>query len=124
MTLLLIVEDNEMNADMLIRRLARKGFETCLAKNGLDAIKMAEELHPELILMDISLPEMDGYEATHRIRNGVNGRVPIIALTAHAMSEDRDKAIKAGCDEYETKPVNFLSLMRKITALLERHDDV
>lgn len=119
MSLLLIVEDNDLNADMLTRRLKRKGFDTALAKTGTDAVEMVNRLHPALVLMDISLPEMDGYEAARLIRrNGFTG-LPIIALTAHALVEDRQKALDAGCNEYDTKPVDFARLMEKINHLLE-----
>lgn len=120
MSLLLIVEDNELNADMLIRRLKRKSFDTALAKTGIEAVEMVSRLNPALVLMDISLPEMDGYEATRLIRrNGFTG-LPIIALTAHVLVEDRQKALDAGCDDYDTKPVDFARLMEKIERLLER----
>ncbi|NQD91475.1 response regulator [Pseudomonas sp. CrR25] len=114
MALLLVVEDNEMNADMLIRRLNRKGFETAWAVNGVQALDMLERLKPVLILMDLSLPEMDGYQATRIIKSGPLRSIPIIALTAHALLEDQQKALSAGCDDYETKPINFLQLLTKI----------
>ncbi|ABC30973.1 FOG: CheY-like receiver [Hahella chejuensis KCTC 2396] len=118
MTLLLIVEDNDMNADMLTRRLRRKGYEIALACDGGEAVTMAQECRPALILMDLSLPVMDGYEATRRIKESGRCDAPIIALTAHALSEDRDKALAAGCDDYETKPVNFPRLLEKIERFL------
>lgn len=114
MALLLVVEDNEMNADMLIRRLNRKGFETAWAINGVQALEMLERLKPALILMDLSLPEMDGYQATRIIKSGPLRNIPVIALTAHALLEDQQKALTAGCDDYETKPINFPQLLSKI----------
>ncbi|MFZ3185246.1 MAG: response regulator [Pseudomonas sp.] len=116
MPLLLVVEDNEMNADMLMRRLNRKGFETAWAVNGVQALEMVEELKPALILMDLSLPEMDGYQAARIIKSGPRRNTPIIALTAHALLEDQQKALSAGCDDYETKPINFPQLLAKIYA--------
>ena len=114
MALLLVVEDNEMNADMLLRRLNRKGFETAWAVNGVQALEMLEQLRPALILMDLSLPEMDGYQATRIIKSGPWRNIPVIALTAHALLEDQQKALTAGCDDYETKPINFPQLLSKI----------
>lgn len=123
MPLLLVVEDNEMNADMLMRRLNRKGFETAWAVNGVQSLEMVEELKPALILMDLSLPEMDGYQAARIIKNGPRRNTPIIALTAHALLEDQQKALSAGCDDYETKPINFPQLLAKIYAHLgEQHE--
>jgi len=122
--LLLVVEDNEMNADMLIRRLKRKGFETAWAVNGLQALEMLEQLRPALILMDLSLPEMDGYQATRIIKSGPLRDIPVIALTAHALLEDQQKALSAGCDDYETKPINFPQLLSKIHGHLgDAYDD-
>lgn len=116
---LLLVEDNEMNADMLSRRLRRKGFKIHLAEDGQEGIDKALELRPDLILMDMSLPVIDGWNATRRLKAHATGRhIPIIALTAHAMAEDRQKALDAGCDEYDTKPVELPRLLRKIQALL------
>lgn len=124
MALLLVVEDNEMNADMLIRRLNRQGFQTAWAVNGLQALEMLEQLHPALILMDLSLPEMDGYQATRIIKGGPLRNIPVIALTAHALLEDQQKALSAGCDDYETKPINFPQLLSKIHDHLgEAYDD-
>lgn len=123
MPLLLVVEDNEMNADMLMRRLNRKGFETAWAVNGVQSLEMVEELKPALILMDLSLPEMDGYQAARIIKSGPRRHTPIIALTAHALLEDQQKALSAGCDDYETKPINFPQLLAKIYAHLgEQHE--
>lgn len=119
MPTILLVEDNEMNRDMLSRRLQRKGYEVALAVDGLQGVTMAAAGGYDLILMDMSLPELDGWEATRRVREGETGhRVPIIALTAHAMSGDREKAMAAGCDDYDTKPVELERLLSKIEALL------
>ena len=116
---ILLVEDNEMNRDMLSRRLVRKGYEVALAVDGLQGVSMATAGGYDLILMDMSLPELDGWEATRRVRDAETGiRVPIIALTAHAMSGDREKAMAAGCDDYDTKPVELDRLLGKIEALL------
>ena len=116
---ILLVEDNEMNRDMLSRRLQRKGFEVTMAVDGLQGVQMALAGDYDLILMDMSLPELDGWEATRRVREGHGSkRVPIIALTAHAMSGDREKAMAAGCDDYDTKPVELDRLLGKIQALL------
>lgn len=116
---ILLVEDNEMNRDMLSRRLQRKGYEVALAVDGLQGVAMATAGGYDLILMDMSLPELDGWEATRRVREAEAGhRVPIIALTAHAMSGDREKAMAAGCDDYDTKPVELERLLGKIEALL------
>jgi two-component system cell cycle response regulator DivK len=116
---ILLVEDNEMNRDMLSRRLQRKGYEVALAVDGLQGVTMASAGGYDLILMDMSLPELDGWEATRRVRDAEAGRrVPIIALTAHAMSGDREKAMAAGCDDYDTKPVELERLLGKIEALL------
>ena len=117
---ILLVEDNEDNLDMLLRRLERKGFDVVTAVNGEEGIAMAESTSPDLILMDMSLPVLDGWEATMRIKsNGEMNHIPIIALTAHAMIGDRDKAIKAGCDDYDTKPIDFQGLLSKIETLLK-----
>ena len=116
---ILLVEDNEMNRDMLSRRLQRKGYEVALAVDGLQGVSMAAVGGYDLILMDMSLPELDGWEATRRVREAEGGyRVPIIALTAHAMSGDREKAMAAGCDDYDTKPVDFPQLTAKIDKIL------
>lgn len=119
MTKVLLVEDNEMNRDMLRRRLERKGFEVTLAGDGLEAIDAASERQPDLILMDLNLPNLDGWEATRRIKaDEALRRIPIMALTANALVEDRQKAIDAGCDEFETKPVNFTRLLERIDSVL------
>ena len=116
---ILLIEDNEMNRDMLSRRLARRGYEVEIAVDGVEGVARALEGGWDLILMDMSLPEIDGWEATRRIRAaGDVGRMPIIALTAHAMSGDRDKALEAGCNDYDTKPVDLERLLGKIGALL------
>jgi CheY-like chemotaxis protein len=118
---ILLVEDNEMNRDMLSRRLQRKGFEVTLAVDGPEGVAKALAGGFDLILMDMSLPEIDGWEATRRVREAEamsGGRVPIIALTAHAMSGDREKAMAAGCDDYDTKPVELDRLLGKMSALL------
>ncbi|MGB3565137.1 MAG: response regulator [Thermoanaerobaculia bacterium] len=116
---ILLIEDNEMNRDMLSRRLTRKGFEIAIAEDGERGVEMAQSESPSLILMDISLPVMDGYEATRQIKVNPDTRsIPIIALTAHAMSGDREKCLEAGCDEYETKPVDLPRLLEKIEKLV------
>ena len=115
----LLVEDNEMNRDMLSRRLQRKGYEVVLAMDGLSGVESAKTEAPDLVLMDMSLPVLDGWEATRRLKADLTtARIPIIALTAHAMSSDRDKALEAGCDDYDTKPVELPRLLEKIEALL------
>lgn len=116
---ILLVEDNEMNRDMLSRRLQRKGYEVILAVDGEQGLTLARAEQPHLILMDMSLPVKDGWAATREIKDDVALRViPVIALTAHAMAGDRDKAIEAGCDDYDTKPVEFARLLGKIEALI------
>jgi two-component system, cell cycle response regulator DivK len=115
---ILIVEDNEMNRDMLSRRLLRKGYEIVCAVDGAEGVAMASSEAPDLILMDMSLPIMDGWEATRRIKAADNRRVPVIALTAHAMDGDEQKARDAGCDDYDTKPIELPRLLAKIQALL------
>jgi len=116
---LLLVEDNEDNRDMLSRRLIRKGYEVALAVDGGAGVTQAAALRPDLILMDMSLPVLDGWEATRQIKAAPGTQnIPIIALTAHAMSGDREKAIAAGCDDYDTKPVELPRLLEKIEALL------
>ncbi len=116
---ILLVEDNEMNRDMLSRRLARKGYEVSIAIDGHQGLSMALRGDFDLVLMDLSLPEMDGWEATRRLRADPRGRsLPVIALTAHAMPGDREKALETGCNEYDSKPVDFPRLLAKIEALL------
>ena len=120
MARILLVEDNEMNRDMLSRRLIRNGYEVFYAKDGQQGVYMALSERPDLILMDMSLPVLDGWEATRRIKaNDATRRIPVIALTAHAMAGDREKAIEVGCDDYDTKPVEISRLVGKITALLK-----
>lgn len=115
----MLVEDNEMNRDMLSRRLERKGFDVVFALDGQAAVELADSERPDLILMDMSLPIMDGWEATRQIKAKAElSHIPIIALTAHAMSGDREKALQAGCEEYDTKPVDFPRLIEKMNALL------
>ena len=119
MAKILLVEDNEMNRDMLSRRLVRNGYEVSIAIDGQQGVDMAMSLRPDLILMDMSLPVIDGWEATRRIRaNDATRKIPVIALTAHAMAGDREKAMEAGCDDYDTKPVEMTRLLGKIAALL------
>jgi len=116
---ILLVEDNEMNRDMLSRRLVRHGYEVIIAEDGARGVAMATSNRPDLILMDMSLPAIDGWEATRRIKATPELRkIPIIALTAHAMATDRDKAIEAGCDDYDTKPIELQRLLGKIETLL------
>jgi CheY-like chemotaxis protein len=118
---ILLVEDNEMNRDMLSRRLIRKGYEVIMATDGQQAVEAAGAEGPDLILMDMSLPIIDGWEATRQIKAApATSAIPVIALTAHAMSDDREKALKAGCDDYDTKPVDLPRLLDKIVALLAR----
>jgi two-component system, cell cycle response regulator DivK len=118
---ILIVEDNEMNRDMLSRRLQRRGFEVILAVDGQMGVDIAVADSPDLIIMDMSLPVMDGWEATRIIKtSAITQNIPVIALTAHAMDGDRQAAIDAGCDEYDTKPVDLDRLLVKVHALLER----
>jgi len=118
MAKILIVEDNEMNLDMLSRRLARHGYDLITAVDGEQAVALAQSEMPDLILMDLSLPVLDGWEATRRIKTMPNTRsIPIIALTAHAMAGDQQKAMRAGADDYDTKPIDFKRLVAKIEAL-------
>ena len=115
----LLVEDNEMNRDMLSRRLIRRGFEVSLATDGQQGVEMAARETPDIILMDMSLPVLDGWAATRQIKSDQATRnIPLIALTAHAMAGDRDRAMQAGCDDYDTKPIEFGRLMEKIDRLL------
>lgn len=116
---ILLVEDNEMNRDMLSRRLERKGYQVVLALDGESGVEMARTEAPDLVLMDMSLPVLDGWEATRRLKaNDATQHIPVIALTAHAMSSDREKALEAGCDDYDTKPIELPRLLFKIEALL------
>ena len=123
MSKILLVEDNEMNRDMLSRRLLRRGYEVVIALDGESGLALAESEAPDLILMDMSLPILDGWEATRRLKAApATQRIPVIALTAHAMSSDRDKALEAGCDDYDTKPIELPRLLEKIEALLAASD--
>jgi CheY-like chemotaxis protein len=120
MPTILLVEDNELNRDMLSRRLQRRGFAVSIALDGEQAVAAATEQAPQLILMDMSLPVMDGWEATRRLKaQPATQAIPVIALTAHAMSGDRERAIAAGCDDFDTKPVDLERLLGKIQALLD-----
>ena len=117
---ILVVEDNEWSRDMLARRLSRRGYQVISAADGRRGIAMAHDHSPDLIVMDMSLPEIDGWEATRRLKADPATRaIPIVALTAHAMANDRAKAMDAGCDDYHTKPVDFETLMRSLEAFLE-----
>ena len=119
MATILLVEDNEMNYDMLSRRLRRKGYDVLIATDGQAGVDMARAEMPALILMDMSLPVLDGWEATRQLKAAAETRaIPIIALTAHAMAGDRDQALAAGCDDYDSKPVEFDRLLDKINGLL------
>ena len=119
MSLILLVEDNEMNRDMLSRRLKRKGFELIYAGDGVEAVESAKQNLPSLILMDVSLPEMDGLEATRLIkRDPATENIPIIALTAHAMEGDRERCLAAGCNDYDTKPIELSRLLDKMKTFL------
>ena len=119
MSTILIVEDNEMNRDMLSRRLVTRGFAVLIAVNGEEGIAVAQANMPDLILMDMSLPVVDGWEATRRLKSDDRLKhIPVIALTAHAMANDRDKALEAGCDDYDTKPIELPRLLAKMDALL------
>jgi CheY-like chemotaxis protein len=119
MARLLIVEDNDMNGQMLCRRLTRRGFEVALAVDGQQAIDLAHDLRPDLILMDMALPVLDGWQATQALKSAPATRgIPIIALTAHAMAEDRQRALLAGCDDYQTKPIDLPKLLERISDML------
>lgn len=119
MVKVLIVEDNEMNRDMLSRRLERKGYEVAMAFDGQAGVEMTLTFSPDLVLMDMSLPVLDGWEATRRLKaDEATRNIPVIALTAHAMAGDEQKALAAGCDDYDTKPVNFKRLLSKIEAAI------
>jgi len=119
MTKVLVVEDNEMNRDMLSRRLTRRGFQVIFAVDGQQGVDLARSERPDIILMDMSLPVMDGWEATRRVKSDdATSSVPVIGLTAHAMAGDREKAIEAGCDDYDTKPVELERLIGKMERLL------
>ena len=120
MTKILLVEDNEMNRDMLARRLRRKGFDVVVAVDGQQGVDMARSERPDLVLMDLSLPVMDGWTATTHLKSDADTRhIPVIALTAHAMTGDREKALNAGCDDFDTKPIDLKRLLGKINEKLE-----
>ena len=117
---ILIVEDNEMNRDVLSRRLVRRGYDVLLATDGAHGLAMAAMHGPDLILMDLGLPEIDGWECTRRLKaDDTTKHIPVIALTAHAMVGDRQRALEAGCDEFDTKPIDFVGLLNKMDRLLE-----
>lgn len=121
MAKILLVEDNELNRDMLTRRLERRGFQVVSAVDGRAGIALGEQEAPDLILMDMSLPDVDGWEATRQLKSSSQTRaIPIIALTAHAMAGDRERAIEAGCDDYDTKPVELGRLLEKIDSLIRK----
>jgi len=123
MTTILLVEDNELNRDMLSRRLERHGFDIIFAKNGKESIEVARDCHPNVILMDINLPVMDGWEATRMIKSDDTiKQIPVIGLSAHAMPEDRQKALDCGCDEYETKPVDLPCLLKKLSIFCSKQN--
>ena len=116
---ILIVEDNELNRDVLSRRLRRQGYEVLIATAGLNGLRIANDARPDLILMDLSMPDIDGWECARRLKEHVpTSSIPIIALTAHAMVDDRQKALDAGCDDFDTKPINFSGLLEKMSRLL------
>ena len=120
MTKILLVEDNEMNRDMLSRRLVRNGFEIVMAVNGQEGLDLASSENPDLILLDMSLPIIDGWEAARRLKaDAITAKIPVIALTAHAMVQDKEKALAAGCDDFDTKPVELPRLLEKINSLLQ-----
>ena len=115
----MIVEDNEMNRDMLSRRLQRRGYDVLIATDGAEGLAAARSANPDLVLMDMSLPVVDGWEATRQLKaEAATSRIPIIALTAHAMSGDRQRAVDAGCDDFDTKPIELSRLLAKIEHLL------
>ncbi|WP_413166366.1 response regulator [Capilliphycus salinus ALCB114379] len=121
MAKILLVEDNEMNRDMLKRRLTRKGYDVLIAVDGAQGVELSRSDQPDIILMDMSLPVMDGWQATREIKSyGKTNNIPVIALTAHAMAGDREKCIAAGCDDYDTKPLEFPRLLEKIETLLKK----
>lgn len=121
MAKILLVEDNEMNRDMLSRRLVRSGFEVVMAVNGQEGIEMASSEKPDLILMDMSLPVLDGWDATRKLKaEASTAKIPVIALTAHAMESDREKALSVGCDDFDTKPIEMPRLLEKINAFIKK----
>lgn len=121
MAKILVVEDNEMNRDMLSRRLERRGHEVLIAVDGAQGVSMATGERPDIVLMDMSLPVLDGWDATRQLKaDASTAAIPVIALTAHALAADREKALDAGCDDYDTKPIDLPRLMEKIDKLLEQ----
>ena len=119
MATILLVEDNELNRDMLRRRLQRKGYDVVIAVDGAEGVSTARSVAPSIILLDMSLPVLDGWEVARRLKAGEDTRsIPIIALTAHAMAGDRERAVEAGCDDYDTKPIDLYRLLGKVEALL------
>jgi CheY-like chemotaxis protein len=119
---ILLVEDNELNRDMLARRLQRRGYEVVTASDGEQGLALARELSPDLILMDMSLPILDGWEATRRLKaDPETAALPVLALTAHALATDRDQALAVGCDDYDTKPVDLSRLLEKMEVILGRN---
>lgn len=121
MTKVLLVEDNELNRDMLSRRLTRRGYDIVLAEDGLEGVRQATDAQPDLILLDMSLPGLDGWEVARRLKaDGGTSAIPIIALTAHAMAGDRERALQAGCDDYDTKPIELPRLLDKMSVLLAK----
>ncbi len=123
MASVLLVEDNEMNRDMLSRRLTRQGFQVSVAVDGQEGVTKTRELMPDLVLMDMSLPVLDGWEATRQLKAEEKTRsIPVIALTAHAMAGDRTKALEAGCDDYDTKPIELPRLLEKMRRLIAQND--
>jgi CheY-like chemotaxis protein len=123
MAKILLVEDNEMNRDMLSRRLVRSGYEVVIAVHGEEGVALARTASPDLILMDMSLPVLDGWQATRRLKaDPATREIPVISLTAHAMAGDREKAREAGCDDFDTKPVEYTRLLSKIEKLLEKRE--
>ena len=122
MNRILIVEDNELNRDALARRLVRRGYHVVMAVDGREGLRLAETANPDLILMDLGLPELDGWECTRRLKAAAHtSGIPIIALSAHATSGDRERALEAGCDEFDTKPIDLPILLEKVVRLLEVH---
>lgn len=123
MAKILLVEDNEMNRDMLSRRLVRSGYEVVIAVHGEEGVALARTTSPDLVLMDMSLPVLDGWEATRRLKaDPATREIPVISLTAHAMAGDREKAREAGCDDFDTKPVEYTRLLSKIERLIEKRE--
>lgn len=121
MSIILLVEDNSMNREMMVRRLIWEGYELITADNGEQGVKLALSAQPDLILMDMNMPVLDGWQATRRLKSSLDAHhIPVIALTAHAMSEERERCFAAGCDEYEVKPIEFNRLLAKIRLLLNR----